>query len=481
MIRDATESVAASRSIPAEEVISGDPIDDEGAQSLLAQGKSMGVFYVESPAMRLLQQKAARGDFEHLVIHSSIIRPAANDYINEYLARLRGKAWEPLHPLLAGVLDESLGIPVYQEDVCKILIALAGYDHTEADRFRKCLGKRDARARLEARKGEFFARAKAREVDRATLDRVWDMFLSMTGYSFCKPHSASYAQVSFEAAYLRAHYPAHFMAAVITNGGGYYSTQAYVSEAMRMGVRVRAPDVNRSEINYTAEHDALRVGLQAIHGLCAKTMALILACRERDGRFQDLADFCTRAAVDPSDLQHLAVVGALDTLAPGLNRPQILWLATHMRQHVVRGDHLFALPTSRVPELPPFTPAQRREHEYAGLGFLINDHPLSLYADRLARVKDQVTSSQHISERAGRSISLLAWPITAKVVSTKRSEPMEFVSFEDFDGIYETVLFPRAYRRYARMLTKARPFVIQGRVLTEWGVPTIMVERVRAA
>ena len=221
-----------------------EPEDDPATQRTVAAGQTMGCFYIESPATRLLQQKSGVGDFEHLVIHSSIIRPAANDFIREYIRRLHGGPWEPIHPLLTDVLDETYGIMVYQEDVSKTAVAVAGFDHAEADGLRKILSKKDKAHRLADYRQRFLAGARARGVGDETIEEIWHMTMSFAGYSFCKPHSASYARVSFQAAYLKTHYPAEFMAAVISNQGGFYSTFAYVSEARRMGLAILPPDVN---------------------------------------------------------------------------------------------------------------------------------------------------------------------------------------------------------------------------------------------
>jgi len=478
VIRDAVRDVAARKKIPPAAVIQSNPADDRATQDLLARGATMGVFYVESPAMRLLQQKTGRGDFGHLVIHSSIIRPAANQYIQEYVARLHGKPWQPLHPRLAGVFDETYGVPVYQEDVCKLAMALAGFDVVRADRLRKCLGKSDAAARLEAYRPDFFAGGEARGVPRDVLDAAWSMIFSMTGYSFCKPHSASYAQVSFEAAYLKAHYPADFMAAVLSNGGGYYSTQAYISEAMRLGLRIRRPDVNRSRQTYQEEDGGIRVGLMAIAGLTRAAVAHILEARARAGPFADLRDFQARARLDEEDVRRLCGVGALDTLAPHCNRPQILWLLQFARACAAQAATLFAPPPPRMPSLPPLALRQRLCSEYALLGFLVDAHPLALYEDAVACARARVVPSSDLASHIGLRVAVLGWPVTGKVVSTCRQEPMEFFSFEDLYGIYETVLFPEAYRRYARGLEQPRPCVVHGRVQSEWGALTLAVERV---
>ncbi|MBC7187738.1 MAG: DNA polymerase III subunit alpha, partial [Calditrichaeota bacterium] len=212
VIRDALQAIRTNYGV---EITYQDwnPIDDPKTQELIRNGDTVGVFYVESPAMRQLQKKAQTGDFEHLVIHSSIIRPAANLFIQAYLARLKGAPYTPLHPLLADILKETYGIMVYQEDVAKTAMALADFDPAEADELRKILSKKHRHKRLADLKAKFYRGALAKGVARQTIDAVWQMIMSFEGYSFCKPHSASYALVSFKSAYLRAHYPAEFMAA----------------------------------------------------------------------------------------------------------------------------------------------------------------------------------------------------------------------------------------------------------------------------
>jgi DNA polymerase-3 subunit alpha/error-prone DNA polymerase len=177
------------------------PIEDKATIEALARGDSIGVFYIESPAMRQLQKKTGAGDFAHIVIHSSIIRPAANRFINEYVRRLKGGAWNPLHPRLAYVLDETYGILCYQEDVSKTAVALAGFNEVDADKLRKVIAKKAGAEKLALYERQFFEGCRVNGVDEGTIKEIWAMMLSFDGYSFCKPHSASYAMVSFQSAY----------------------------------------------------------------------------------------------------------------------------------------------------------------------------------------------------------------------------------------------------------------------------------------
>ncbi|HET7903434.1 MAG TPA: DNA polymerase III subunit alpha, partial [Candidatus Eisenbacteria bacterium] len=300
VIRDAVAAVRRNTGVAIDERL-WNPVDDPETQALMARGDTMGVFYTESPAMRQLQRKAGVGDFEHLVIHSSMIRPAANRFIREYVRRLKGGAWDPLHPALLQTLSETYGIMVYQEDVTKVSMELAGLSLAQGEGLRKALTKKRPVKPLRAYQEEFYAGAASRGVAREVADQVWEMILSFAGYSFCKPHSASYAMVSFRSGWLRAHYPAEFMAAVISNQGGYYQTFAYVSESKRMGLRVLPPDVNASDRPYTGRNREIRAGLMQLKGLRTETLEALLAEREREGPFRSFADLRRRVPMPPSD------------------------------------------------------------------------------------------------------------------------------------------------------------------------------------
>ena len=202
-----------------------------------------------SPRLRAsCSAKMQRGDYENLVIASSIIRPAANKYIQTFVKRLRGAPYRPLHPLIEQTLAETFGVMVYQEDVSRVAIDLAGFPIEEADRLRKILSKKDRALKLPDMRERFFHGARARGVAEETIVKVWDMILSFDGYSFCKAHSASFAQVSYRVAYLKRFYPLEFMASVINNGGGFYGRQTYLDECRRMGFPILPPDVNAEPV-----------------------------------------------------------------------------------------------------------------------------------------------------------------------------------------------------------------------------------------
>lgn len=271
--------------------------------------------------MRQLQKKAGVGDYDHVVIHPSIIRPAANKYITQFIKRCyRHEPWEPLHPRLAGIFSETFGVLGYQEDVSKAAIAVADFDESSADALRKIFAKKNKAAKLAEFREKFFSGCARNGVGEPIAADAWNMMESFSGYSFCKPHSASYAVVSFRSAWLRCHHPTEFMAAVLSNGGGVYTANAYVSEARRMGIPIRGPDVNESEWTYpavpareigknedymdsgryrdrgqtSAKRNDLVIGLMAISGLGQGVANNIVEERRRNGRFQNLESFAMR-------------------------------------------------------------------------------------------------------------------------------------------------------------------------------------------
>ena len=458
-----------------------EPEEDPATRNAVARGDTMGCFYIESPAMRLLQKKTGKGDFEHLVIHSSIIRPAANEFIREYIRRLHGGTWEPIHPLLGEVLEETYGIMVYQEDVSKTAVALAGFSHADADGLRKIMSKKDKARQLKDYKGRFFAGTTANGLSVEQIHGIWDMMMSFSGYSFCKPHSASYARVSFQAAYLKTHFPAEFMAAVISNQGGFYSTFAYVSEAMRMGVNILPPDVNVSGIRWKGEGKTMRVGLLPVKHLSLNTQQRILAQRQ-EKPFQNLTDFLHRVRPDDTEVRSLIHADAFSSLHPKDSQADLLWAyAVHEKQRrsEKKERSLFEIPATKIPKpvFPDEDPIQRLRHEFGALGFLCSRHPMTLYADRLAG--RGIIKAKDLSLFIGKTLTVAGLLITGKVVHTRQGDPMEFLTFEDETGTLETVFFPDAYHRFCSILDKTRPFILTGKVEEDFGAVTLTVFQVQ--
>ena len=454
---------------------SADAGDDAATRELFRTGRTMGVFYTESPASRQLCARSRADTFELLVLNTSIIRPASNRYIRTYLERLHGAPYEPLHPVLRDTLADTFGIMVYQEDVVNVCAVFAGMPLATADGLRKSLSKKRPAKALAGYAEEFFRGALALGREPETITKVWEMIMSFAGYSFCKGHSASYIQVAQHSCYLRAHYPAEFMAAVLANGGGFYHPFAYVAEAMRMGLTVLPPDVNASDFRTTGHGRELRIGLQFVKGLSAEGAERILAA----GRpFRSVFDFQHRTRLAADDLRALIRIGALDSIADGWTRPMMLWMVdAGGRRDGGTAPHqswFDNLPPA-IPVLRDYAPERRRREEYAALGFVTDTHPMRLHAADLARFT--LCPSTELPRHVGRHVLMAGMLTTAKPVHTIADEPMEFATFDDGHGLVETVLFPRVYRERGHVLFDQGPFIFRGKVEEEFGAITVTVTR----
>ena len=440
VIRDALASIKQNTGRAIDYAI-WDPISDPTTNELIRRGDTMGCFYVESPATRLLLRKLWAGMpparrlqadvFEYLVIVSSIIRPAANVFADEFVRRAHGERYRSLHPILDEVLAETHGIMVYQEDVMKVAVSLGGFSMEDGDQLRKVLSKKHKARQLRDYRQQFYAGASRRGVKLQVIDHIWSMIMSFAGYSFCKPHSASYAQVSFKSAYLRAYYPAEFIAAVVSNQGGYYSAFAYLSEGRRMGLTILPPDINLSEWGYTGSRQAVRIGLMQIKSLQEDLASRIIIERQTNGAYRSLHDVLDRVKPEIAQATLLIKAGCFDSIAGELTRPALLW-------------RLFASQADKQPGYLPIPPEyslqQKLNHELELFGFPLSCHPLELFKDVLARIPHVPASdlAQHIGEQ----VTVIGWLVTEKIISTKKDEPMEFITLEDQTSLYDATLFP---------------------------------------
>ena len=472
-----------------------DPTDDPETVRIFYDGNTFGVFYFESPATRQTLKKVSSGftfeeysrlDHFHLnVVVTSIIRPASNQSIREWVARLHGEPWEPPHPLLRPVLEETLGVMVFQEQLSQSAMAMAGFDAAEADTLRKVVSKKHREKKLRDFHSRFVRGASERGVSEEKIEEVWQMMMGFEGYSFCKPHSASYTLVAYKSAYLRAHYPAEFMAAVISNGGGYYSTFGYLSEARRMGIKILPPDITESDIKYTGKDRAIRVGLMQLKDLSQEGVEFIVRERSKHGPFTSLDHFLLRTSghVHLQDVRVLIKAGCFDSIANGGTRPALMWQA--LRFFDTPASHssldLFESPVHPPRVSPPLSPSPyprslMLKHELDTLGFYLSIHPLDRYRDALRGLHYVSACDLHL--HVGEHVTTIGWLVTGKTVQTKDGDPMKFVSFEDTTGIYETVFFPKVYHRFCHMLSEMRPYLLKGKVEQDFGSISLTVHQI---
>jgi DNA-directed DNA polymerase III PolC len=442
---------------------------DDRARNLIRSGETMGCFYIESPAMRSLLRKLKTETFEELTAASSVIRPgvAESGMMAAYIERHHDpEKIEYIHPVLEKVLGETYGVMIYQEDVIRVAHELAGMSLADADLLRRSMsGKMRSPEAMAGVERGFLESAAKKGVPGAAALEIWRQMKSFAGYAFCKAHSASYAVLSFQTAYLKARYPACFMAAVLSNGGGYYSAGAYVQECRRLGLRVLPPDVNRSSEEYTAEGRGVRVGLMAVKGLTRRGLEAILGTRQEDGPFVSLEDLARRTPLGGHEMEGLVRCGACGCF--GESRPALLWKVVAAGGREPGDLGLTAGPRIDLPPLEDYTLLERCVAEADILGFTVSAHPLELFRERIPR---DVVPSSVMDTYVGRRVRMAGWPIAWKRVRTKEGKVMKFLSLEDLTGTFETVLFPEVYHRVAPAASGSGVMLVEGKVQDDFGV-----------
>lgn len=493
VLRDAIALVNPCRRQQGREEISWDrfsPLDDPEIAKMIAVGDTVGIFYVESPASRQLLQKMGRGDYRHLIAASSIIRPAANKEAERYVRRLRGEPYRPYPGETGRVLRENLGILIYQEDVCRVAEAAAGFSAAEADRLRKVLSKKAGKLLLPRFRRRFFAGGRKQGLGEDDLETLWQGMLSFAAYSFCKAHSASYALVSYRLAWFKCHYPLEFYTAVLRNGGGFYPAQVYLNALRRSGFPLLGPDLQKSAASFEIEHSigeveeerSLRLGLSMIRGLSTTVAQHILEQREQEGLFRSFQDFLNRINPDKRSLRSLIRSGALDSISRGSSRPELFWQASTRDKKRSEGASLFP-ELSRAPiPLPEYSFMRRLEDERRYLGVFASVHSLSPFEGRAETLRQKSLSSfpradsSSLARFSGSRVVIAGSLVAEKQIMNKQNRCMAFVSFEDSGGLFEAVLFPESFSTYGRLMESGEAFLISGRVEKSWGCCQIEVE-----
>lgn len=309
--------------------------------------------------------------------------------------------------------------------------------------------------------------------------------MGFDGYSFCKPHSASYTLVAYKSAYLRAHYPAEFMAAVLSNGGGYYSTLSYISEARRMGLRVLPPHINESETRYAGKGDRIRMGFVQLKGLSQEAKEAIIHERNRNGPFDSFQAFLERTGphLHLKDVKVLIKGGCFDPLHGVPRRAELMWegMAFFDGRDTTQPAGLFDHPVSSCPRpgahTYPYPRSLLLKQEMESFGFVLSVHPLALY-DHVLKTIPHVRAAD-LGDHIGKRVTTVGRRVTGKRVRTKTGDPMTFITFEDVSGTYETVFFPEVYHKFCHLLNTIRPYVLKGSLGMTFNAITLTVEAVR--
>lgn len=459
------------------------PLDDQATFALLSRGETVGIFQLEGAGMTRYVKELKPTRLEDIMAMVALFRPGPMATIPAYIRRKHGlEHASTLHPLMDEVLADTYGVMVYQEDVMAVAQAVAGYTLAEADTLRYAVGKKIA-DKLAAHREKFLAGARANGVTRRTATAIWELFEPFARYGFNRAHAACYGLIAYQTAYLKANYPAEYMAAVLTTealGQDWMAKVANaVAECERMGIRVLPPDVNESMDTFTVAGGAIRFGLAAVKHVGVGAVEAILRARERGGPFASLADLVARLdtrTVNKRVLESLIKAGAFDSLGrPRAALLQEIDAAMAAGQRLVRAQAgaqtgLFGagedLPTSSVaPQtmVEEFSRAELLAMERDMLGMYISGHPLGHVRERLAR-RVTATISQ-LPEMRDRSDVVIGGLISAlKRTTTKNGAAMAFMTLEDLTGSVEVIVFPKTYEQSHLALRRDAIVVVRGRL-----------------
>jgi DNA-directed DNA polymerase III PolC len=475
---DGTTPCPKPREIDFEAIPENDPVTCD----VIAAGQTIGVFQIESPAMRGLLRMMKARTLEEVAQALALIRPGAAEYGSKELFVKRLRKQDEItfaHPALETILGDTLGVCIFQEQVMQISQSLGSMSLAEADLVRRASAKFSGRRDRDRLRGKFMQAAGMMGLTSQQREETWMMVEKFAGFGFCKAHAATYADISYRMAYLKTHHPAEFLAAMCSAGAGFYHVSAYVEEAKRWGIEVRLPSVNRSRMEYTTEDGdngkrALRVGLMQVKGLRVETMTAIQRAREEDEAFWSLEDFLRRVPVECDEIESLIKCGAFDEIsdeACRMTRPEMLW-----RWSMLQGGEKSAQPEVAATlfaeakeedavgvalaemQTPEYTLEQKLRYEREILEVCVSGHPL----DFLPR-NGEVWSDELPGLR-GKRVTLCGWVVTYRHVGTKNYRNMLFVTLEDQRGIYEVVLFPNVYDRYGGLVFETRTMRVTGRV-----------------
>ncbi|HLB80197.1 MAG TPA: DNA polymerase III subunit alpha, partial [Dongiaceae bacterium] len=440
------------------------PLDDAGTYEMIGRGDSTGVFQLESAGMRDALRKLKPDRFEDLIAVVALYRPGPMDNIPRYIACKHGQETpDYLHPSLAGILGETYGIMIYQEQVIQIAQELSGYSLGAADLLRRAMGKK-IKAEMEAQRRGFVDGALARGVPEATAAQIFDQVNKFAGYGFNKSHAAAYALVAYQTAWLKANYPVEFFAASMTlDLGNTDKLNVFKQELDRLKVALLPPDINRSRAGFGVETGpdggrAIRYALAAVRNVGAGAIEALVRARDAGGPFKDLCDFAARLdarILNRRQLEGLVCAGAFDGLNP--NRRQSFEAVETILRHASaaaserdsRQVNLFgglddgARPAFGLPAVEDWPAMERLRHEFEAIGFYLSAHPLDGYGPSLARLGavrygDLAASA---GERPTNRAKLAGIVIARQERTSARGNRFAFAQFSDASGMYEATVF----------------------------------------
>jgi len=454
------------------------PFDDPQTFALLSSGKTTGLFQLESAGMRDLLTSLKPDRFEDIIAIIALYRPGPMDLIPDFIKRKQGKV--PITyevPELENLLKDTYGIIVYQEQVMAIANTVAGFSLGQADILRRAMGKKKPEA-MENLRAKFIEGARKRRITEAKARKLFDLIQKFAGYGFNKSHAAAYAVVTYQTAYLKAHYPTEFMASLLTSEmGNTDKIVGYLSECRDMGIRVLPPDVNESQKHFAVVDGGIRFGLAAIKNVGEGAVESIIAARSAHGPFRSFFDFCRRVdlhKINKRMLEGLIKAGAFDST--GARRAQLMAVLDRaveegaaaqkeqaQGQTSIFGNTLTApgLADPALPDVPEWNPDQLLKYERELTGFYITAHPLSRFESVLKKFSTATTAT--LSEIGdGKEVKLCGIVTTVKALTTKKGDRMAYVQLEDSQGLVEVIVFPDLFRSASDLLRPERVVQVTG-------------------
>jgi DNA polymerase-3 subunit alpha len=471
------------------------PIDDAETFELLGRGDVLGVFQVEGVGMRRYLTEMKPRELANVIAMVALYRPGPMEFIPTYIRRMHGFEQPSYrHPMLAAIFEETYGIPVYQEQIMFAAMEMAGYSASEADRLRKAISKKDARA-LARHRENFIKGAVNNQIEKETAVAVFDDWENFARYGFNKAHAADYGVIAVQTAYLKTHYPLEYMTALLSVFKQDSDKVAiYIADCRRMGFEVLPPGVNSSDFDFSAEETlegkpAIRFGLGAVKNVGHGAIETILQAREESGPFESLGDFARRVdlrAVGKRALESLVRVGALDELGSriamldSIDRISALsaahFRASEVGQMTFFGEETGVKDTLQLGTIEANVPKRRLlRWEKELLGVYVSDHPLTPHLDALTRIVTHF--SAELAEAQHEQVVCIAGEVShIRPYRTRSGREMGFVTLEDLQGTIELVVFNRVWKDVSNWLEPDTIVVAQGKVDNERGEPKILVD-----
>ena len=493
VIQDTVDMIKENRNIDLD--VRKIPYKDKATSEMLCQGDTIGVFQSESSGYTNLLMQLAPDAFQDLIPMVALYRPGplGSGMAEDFIKRKHGKIpVEYPHPMLEPVLKETYGVILYQEQVMRIASVMGGFSLGQADLLRRAMGHKESDVLL-AQRQAFLEGAEKQGVSSEVANHVFDLMVHFAGYGFNKSHSVCYAWIAWQTAYLKAHFHPEFMAAMMTcYNGDRGKVSRYIANSRKHGVKLVAPNVNRSRASFAASGNTILFGLSGIQHLGDAAVESIIEAREKDGPFTSLSDFLERVdgrTVNARACESLIKCGALDDL--GANRPQMLEALPQAMSNaaMVREDRqsgqisLFGQsePVHEVAykPLPDASAREKIDWERQLLGFYVSGHPLD-------RFKNEMKQCVPLSELEGEGrVTLDGKLITVggiinhvKGMVTKKGAPMGYITLEDFTGEIEVVVFPSAWEKYRELLRNDAAILLSGRVQANERTVHILAERI---